>query len=388
MEKTNSLKPASIYIHIPFCEHKCIYCDFYSIITSENKNNFFSSLMSEIDYQSNLFSFDRNFISIFFGGGTPSLMSANFYDKIINHLYKKFSFSDKIEITIEANPGTIDNEKLNAFKFTGINRISIGVQSFNDNDLKFLTRIHNKQKAIQSVYSAAEIGFENISIDLIFNLPNQSKKKWLMNLQTAVSLPIKHISTYSLTLEKGTILNKMVIDGKINIQDSDYDASLYETSINFLEENKFKQYEISNFAKDGFECIHNKTYWSYKDYLGFGPSAHSFINGNRWWNFTSLKYFIDAVNKNGSGICSSEKLTNQQMMNEFVMLALRSKGLNLKEFNLKFGDDWINKNFKQIELLIKNNFIFETENILSLTKKGYAVCDEIVSKLTPNNYLP
>jgi oxygen-independent coproporphyrinogen-3 oxidase len=372
---------ASLYIHIPFCQHKCIYCDFYSIITTENKNNFLSAVKNEIDYYSLLYSNKKKIISVFFGGGTPSLMSPNFLEEIINQLYKKFSFVDKPEITLETNPGTVDYEKLKAFKSIGANRISVGIQSFNEEDLKFLTRIHDKQTAINTVYNTIDSGFDNISVDLIFNLPNQTKEKWLNNLQTAVDLPIKHISAYSLIVERGTILNKMVLDDKVKIKAEDFDAELYETTIDFLKVNKFNQYEVSNFAKDGFECIHNNSYWHYKDYIGFGPSAHSFVDGIRWWNFTSLKFYINSVNKNGNGFCGSEILTEKQKINEYVMLALRSNGLNLTELANLFGSGWKRRNQKLVNELIKNGFITKSDFVITLTKKGYAVCDEITRKL-------
>ncbi|MDP2363820.1 MAG: radical SAM family heme chaperone HemW, partial [Ignavibacteria bacterium] len=277
------MKDSALYIHIPFCDHKCIYCDFYSIITSDNVEAFLISLKKEIKYFSHLYSKDRTFSSIFFGGGTPSLMVPDYLKEILYHLKKYFNVDDNAEITMETNPGTVDKAKLKMFKETGINRISIGIQSFDEVELKFLTRIHNKQTAIQTVYDASDIGFENISVDLIFNLQNQTKAKWIKNLETAIQLPINHISTYSLILERGTILNKMVLDKKVKMQSAeggdDYDADLYETSIDFLLSKGFYQYEVSNFTKPGFECSHNNAYWRYRDYLSFGTSAHSFVDG-------------------------------------------------------------------------------------------------------------
>ena len=194
------MKDSAIYIHIPFCDHKCIYCDFYSIITSDNISNFLSCLKKEIKHYSKIYSNDRIFTSIFFGGGTPSLMEPEYLSSIISSLKANFNISGDAEITMETNPGTVDKEKLKLFLKTGINRISIGIQSFDNDDLKFLTRIHDKQTAIQTVLLADEIGFDNISLDLIFNLPGQTKEKWNYNLQTAIKLPIKHISTYKLII--------------------------------------------------------------------------------------------------------------------------------------------------------------------------------------------
>lgn len=375
------MKPTAVYIHIPFCDHKCIYCDFYSIITSDNINNFLTALKEEIKYYSHLYSKEREVISVFFGGGTPSLMSPDYIKEIIELTKENFSFASEVEITLETNPGTVDKDRLAGFRKAGINRISIGIQSFDEEDLKFLTRIHNKQTAINTVYNAVEAGFENISIDLIFNLPGQTKEKWKLNLEQAVSLPIKHISAYSLILERGTILNKLVLDGKVQIQDEDYDAELYDITIDYLNEQGFIQYEVSNFAKPGFECIHNKAYWEYKDYFGFGPSAHSFINGRRWWNYSSLKRYISEVNEKQNAIMNYEVLTKEQMRNEYIMLALRSKGLNLTEYINSFGAEWLDKHSKDFEIM-KNEGLIEIEhNLIKLTPKGYAICDEILSKI-------
>lgn len=375
------MKDSALYIHIPFCDHKCIYCDFYSIITSDNILNFKSALKKEIKYFSNIYSDNRNYSSIFFGGGTPSLMQPEYLQEIIIHLKNNFNIDDKAEITMETNPGTVDKNKLKSFKEAGINRISIGIQSFDEDELKFLTRIHDKQTAIQTVYDAAEVGFENISVDLIFNLPNQTKEKWIENLKTAITLPIKHISTYSLILERGTILNKLVLDGKVTMQDDDYDADLYEATIDFLLSKGFYQYEVSNFTKPGFECYHNNAYWKYRDYLGLGPSAHSFMNNKRWWNFSSLKKYISKIELHGNALMNYENITSSQMHDEYVMLALRSSGLDLIDYNKRFNNDWINKNNDYFNLLKKENLITIENNWIKLTSKGYAVCDEILKNI-------
>lgn len=375
------MKEDALYIHIPFCDHKCIYCDFYSIITSDNLQSFLSALKKEIIHYSRIYSNERKFSSIFFGGGTPSLMEPEFLEEIISHIKDNFNVDPKAEITMETNPGTVDKEKLKSFKQIGINRISIGIQSFDEEDLKFLTRIHNKQTAIRTVNYAAEAGFENISLDLIFNLPDQTKEKWLANLKEAIALPIKHLSAYSLILEQGTILNKMVLDGKVKIEDEDYDADLYETTIDILTKNGFEQYEVSNFTKPGYECIHNNAYWKYKDYLGFGPSAHSFAEGKRWWNYTSLKKYISEVERNQHALMNFEMLNKIQIHDEYVMLALRSSGMDLNEYKKMFGENWINKNYSYLkELSISGNLIINDKNI-KLTPKGYAVCDEILKNI-------
>ncbi len=372
---------SALYIHIPFCEHKCIYCDFYSIITFENESEFINSLKKEIEFYSLIYSDKMKFSSIFFGGGTPSILKAYQIQDIINFLYKKFSFCENPEITLETNPGSVEKNKLVELKNSGVNRLSIGIQSFDEEDLKFLTRIHDKNTAIKTVNEAREIGFENINVDLIFNLPNQTKEKWKKNLEIACSLPITHISTYSLILERGTILNKLVLDGKVKIQDDDYDADLYQFTIDYLANNNFHQYEVSNFSKPGFECIHNLSYWHHKNYLGFGPSAHSFYKNRRWWNFSSLKKYICEIELNGNAKMSEEFLSEEELQSEYIMLALRSNGLILQELTEKFGTDWFNSVSTNINYYVEAGYLSESEGVIKMTKSGYAVCDEILKNL-------
>ena len=375
------MKRTACYIHIPFCDHKCIYCDFYSIITSDNIQPFLKSIKKEITHYADKLSQNRELISIYFGGGTPSLMEPDYISEIIETVKTKFFLAENSEITLETNPGTVSLKKLKSFRKAGINRISIGIQSFNNKELKFLTRIHNSETAIKTVNDAAEAGFENISLDLIFNLPGQTKKRWIKNLDQAIELPIKHISAYSLILERGTILNKMVLDGKVNIQDEDYDAELYETTIDFLTKNDFRQYEVSNFAKPGFESVHNNAYWHYTDYFGFGTSAHSFIDGKRWWNFSSLKMYLENVEHSGNAIAGFETINTEKALNEFVMLELRSSGLDIKRFENLFGSSWLKQKYPYFELLQKRDFVKISNGSINLTSKGYAICDEILKKL-------
>lgn len=378
------MKQSACYIHIPFCDHKCIYCDFYSIITTDNIPSFLKVLKKEITHYAEKYSNGREFISIFFGGGTPSLMEPDYLFQVIQLVKENFSVSKDAEITMETNPGTVSFEKMKKFRKTGINRISIGIQSFDNNDLKFLTRIHNSEDAIRTVNDASNAGFKNISLDLIFNLPGQTKSKWLKNLEQAIQLPVKHISAYSLILERGTILNKMVLDGTVKIADADYDAELYQDTIEFLTSNGFYQYEVSNFAKPGFECIHNNAYWHYLDYFGFGTSAHSFIDGKRWWNLSSLKMYIKNVEQSGHAVTGSETISPEMALNEYVMLKLRSSGLNFSNFESRFGTqavEWLKNNYSYFEVLRNQNFVTVDPKSIKLTASGYAICDEILKAL-------
>ena len=375
------MKETAIYIHIPFCDHKCIYCDFYSIVSYENVSLYLIALKKEIDFFAEKYSADRKIISLFFGGGTPSFMEPEYIAEIIQHLKKNFHLVDDAEITLETNPGTVSKEKLKKFREIGINRISIGIQSFDEDELKFLTRIHDSKTAIKTIHDAAHSGFDNISIDLIFNLPKQTKEIWRSNLEKAMRLPIKHISTYSLILEHGTILNKMVLDGKVKMQSEDYDADLYEFTIDFLTQHGFNQYEVSNFARNGKECVHNNAYWRYKDYLSFGTSAHSFVDGKRWWNYSSLSFYNTAVLSKGNAVVGEEILSKNEMLDEYIMLALRSKGLDLMELKNLFGCNWFEQNKNFLNQLEEENFIISKNNLLSFTPKGYAICDEILTKM-------
>ena len=371
------MQDISIYIHIPFCDHKCIYCDFYSIITEDNKVGFINSIGKEIANHSELLS-EKRITSIFFGGGTPSLLEPSQLNSIMELFQLHSRIDSKTEITLETNPGTVDLEKLKEFRNLGFNRISIGVQSFDDNDLKFLTRIHDKRTAINTIENAKLAGFSNINIDLIFSIPKQSQKIWKENLELAVSLPVQHISAYSLILERGTILNKMVLDGEIKLKDEDFDANLYEFTLKYLSAKGFEQYEVSNFSKSGFECQHNLTYWGHKNYLGFGPSAHSFLEGKRWWNYSSLKMYMEAVNAHGNAIRGTETLGKKELQQEYIMLALRSQGLDLEKFNELFGNGWINKNEKKLSNLINEGYIIRSDNFIKFATSGYLLCDEIL----------
>jgi len=375
------MQESSIYIHIPFCDHKCIYCDFYSIITQDNVQIYLDALKKEIEYFACSYSSGREFTTIFFGGGTPSLLAPHQIEEIMVWIKTNYTVLENAEITLETNPGTVDRAKLIDFLKAGINRVSIGIQTFDDNELKFLTRIHDRQTAIETVWLAKEVGFQNINVDLIFNLPKQTKEKWLFNLQTALTLPVTHISAYSLILERGTILNKLVLDKKVVLQDEDYDAELYELTIDFMTRNNFLQYEVSNFALKGFECRHNLAYWQHKDYLGFGTSAHSFVDGKRWWNYSPLKLYIEAVTSKGHAVIGEELLSEQQLKEEYIMLALRSNGLNVGEFEQKFGSDWLKEKENQIKKYLETGLVINRNDKLVLTPKGYVVCDEIIANL-------
>lgn len=375
------MTPLSIYIHIPFCKRKCIYCDFYSITSLNNFQTYFSALESEIDSYISSLVRSYNIRSIYFGGGTPTIVPPIYLERIINKISKSFKINNDIEISIESNPGTITKENLISYRNMGINRISIGVQSFSDNDLRFLSRIHNRKDAIDAIEQSLKSGFDNINIDLIFNLPFQNRYSWLENLKTAVNLPVSHISAYSLIIEEGTPIYKMIINGDIKIKNEDHDSELYLSTINFLNEKGFYIYEVSNFAKSGFECIHNKAYWNYNDYLGLGTSAHSFIDKKRWWNARELNDYLYNINSSSKGYTEWESITPVQQKDEYVMLQLRSCGLDLREIESLFNINLIKEKKAIISQSVEAGLLIIDDSKIRLTPKGYSLADEIILRL-------
>lgn len=308
-------------------------------------------------------------------------MEPEYIGAILSALRDSFSINPDAEITMETNPGTVAREKIEQFLAKGINRFSIGIQSFHPEDLAFLTRIHDSETAQQTVRMAKDAGCTNVSIDLIFNLPGQTKEKWLANLETAFSLPVDHISAYSLILERGTILNKLVLDGKVAIAGEEHDAELYMDTIRFMEQKGFRQYEVSNFCKPGFECRHNNHYWRYDDYLSFGTSSHSFMNGKRWWNVSSLTLYLESMRQKHHAVAGSETPDAEQRLEEFIMLTLRSSGIPLAELNKNFGAGWLSRNRVYLNNMHKEGYLIISDTGIQLTAKGYAVCDEILLNL-------
>jgi len=375
---------ASLYLHIPFCEHKCIYCDFYSIAPAESKethaspvDGFLSALETEIQLRAEDKRFNESVETIFFGGGTPSLLHPSEIEKILNLLASCFSIESNTEITLETNPGTVDKQKLKAFHSAGINRISMGVQSFYDDDLRFLTRIHTAAEAKQCVLDAYTAGFKNVSFDLIFSLPNQSLRRWESNLEQAIELQPTHISCYSLILEPSTPLFNMVQSKQVIQLDADSDAELYEFTIDFLTSHGLEQYEVSNFAKPNFKCRHNINYWNHSNYLSFGPSAHSFWKNERWWNVSNIAAYIEQLNKHILPLSGGEHLSETKLMEEAIFLGLRSEGIDFEQFRMRFARDLSIENSFIISELIQQGHARMEAGRFRLTAKGYLVCDEI-----------
>ena len=321
--------------------------------------------------------FNESIETIFFGGGTPSLLQPSEIEKILNLLALHFSIETNAEITLETNPGTVDKKKLKEFQGAGINRMSMGIQSFYDDDLRFLTRIHTASDAKQCVRDAYAAGFSNVSFDLIFSLPQQSLQRWKSNLEQAIELQPTHISCYSLIIEPGTPLFNMVQSKQVTPLDNEHDAELYEWTIDFLTSHGFEQYEVSNFARPHFKCRHNVNYWNHSNYFSFGPSAHSFWKNERWWNVSSIAAYIELLNKRTLPISGGEHLSENKLMEEAVYLGLRSEGIDLEQFRMRFARDLLKDQSSLIPELIQRGHAQVENGRFRLTAKGYLVCDEI-----------
>jgi len=375
---------AGLYLHIPFCEHKCLYCDFYSIAPDGKRTDyeqlirrFLAALSQEVSLRGADPQFLDRYDTVFFGGGTPSLLSPSNISEILGSLAGRFQISDDAEVTLETNPGTVDLDKLRAFRRAGINRLSIGIQSFHEDDLKFLTRIHSAQQARECVKSAAEAGFDNISIDLIFSLPGQTLERWESNLQQALALDPKHLSCYSLIVEPKTPLWRLVETKQVTPLNPEADNELYQFTIKYLKDRGFEQYEVSNFALPGYRSRHNSNYWNHSNYLGLGPSAHSFWNGKRWWNIANVNGYAEKLEHTSLPVSGEEQLSAEQLRDEEIFLGLRSSGLDVGGFLQRHKRDLVAEHRNLVDDLLSTELAAFDGRILRLTPKGYAVCDEI-----------
>ncbi len=376
-----------IYIHIPFCDTKCGYCDFYSITNHSSRTEFLKALLKEIgSYKTsqNKFYSSQNdqFDTIYLGGGTPSLLTETELSTLFNELHKNYNFSDNCEITLEANPGTINMEKFNFYKSIGINRLSIGIQSFKDDELNFLGRIHDSSQAIKTVELAQNCGFDNLSIDLIFAIPNQTLDDWIFSLEKGISLKTGHISAYNLIFEKGAPFYRKLINGQTFDKTEDEQEKFYTETMNAFEQSGYKQYEISSYARsENYYSRHNYKYWNHTNYLGFGPSAHSYWDKKRWSNVRSVTKYIYNLTSGKNVVDFSEKLARDTIIFEKIMLGLRTQeGINLTEFETNFEESFIDKHSLINEKLIDNGFAEINDGFFKLTRKGTMICDEIIGE--------
>lgn len=370
---------ASIYIHIPFCQNKCNYCDFYSIADTTFMDAYIDALCREM----NLFCKQhtpKEIDTVYIGGGTPSLLSHKHLACLKASIDTNFILNDSIEWTIECNPKTVNQSDFEYFLSIGINRLSIGIQSLNDEELKFLGRIHDAQSAEQTIKNAQDAGFKNISCDLMFAIPNQTAKSWQKTLDGILKYDLQHISAYSLIYEEGTPITSKLNAGKIKRKTAAFDYKLYEIGFTKLVDAGYRHYEISNYAKPSFESKHNMNYWIFGDYYGFGASAHSYYDQNRFADVSSVNKYIDLLNSDKLPIEICEVINSEQSLMEQIFLSLRAKGLDISALP-KVSDDVNAEISDYINNLINNGYARLDDNRLCLTSKGFFLTDEISVKL-------
>lgn len=369
---------SGIYIHIPFCNKRCSYCDFYFITNTKLIDEYLLSLLNEIKIYSGIYGL-HDFDTVFFGGGTPSILSPRQIDIILNELSKSYRLDSGAEISIEANPEDFTSDKFIGYKNAGINRISLGVQSFIDEELKFLTRSHSALQAEEVIKKSAEI-FDNVSLDIIYSLPSQKISDIDYSVSKAVSLGIKHLSAYTLTFEEKTVMHKMLMENRFRKNTDEKESEFFGFISALLTDCGFHHYEVSNFAKKGFECRHNLKYWNYENYLGFGPSAHSLFESYRWNNLRSISKYIESLKKESLPVEDKYLLTEQQKKLEYLMLSLRSKGISFEKYKNLFQKDFETEYGEAVSLLIKNGFALRNKEYFRLNDKGYCIADEIIAK--------
>jgi oxygen-independent coproporphyrinogen III oxidase len=377
------MESAGIYIHIPFCKFKCNYCDFYSITEREHQREHFTKMLcNEIEMYALNHKFNFKIDTIFIGGGTPSILTSSQLDSILNSLNKNYDLSNVTEITMEANPGEAPLDKLVDFRKIGINRLSMGFQSLQPELLKFLTRIHSREQALETFKNARDAGFENINVDLIFSIPNQSLKMLEEDLNTVVKLNPNHISAYSLTVESGTDLNKLVKHNKVVMPKDESDLEMLFFVREVLAKNGYNPYEISNFSLPNQECKHNLHYWNSDPYLAFGPSAHGYDFQKRWWNVRSLDEYLKRLDNKESPIVSNEINNTTLKFNELLLNGLRlTNGIPIKKLKE------VNQNFQydlNIGLQKWNNKLVLNKESLYLTEKGIPFLDSILPDIFIN----
>lgn len=370
----------SLYIHIPFCHHKCIYCDFYSIAQKYDFDSYTQTLIKEIENTDNIVSnVSKDVSTIYFGGGTPSILSLDNLKQIITCIEKKFNVQSDAEKTLEANPENISLDYAFGLKSLGFNRISLGVQSFDDKDLKLLNRSHNSLMAKQAILTLQQVGFKNISVDLISNLPNTTLSSWKKNLERVFFYKIPHISCYTLMREEGTMLDILLKKEKLQFISEEEQLEQMDFTMDFLAEKGYNHYETSSYAIPGFESKHNTRYWQNGEYIGFGAAAHSFVDNTRFWNESNVKEYVKRINEgNFSKKGREEKLSLKDRYNEYVMLRSRlSNGLNseyVKDNLPEYYSYFLTKLSK-----IKRDGYLTLGN--TLTRKGWHLQDSMILEL-------
>ncbi|MDR1646251.1 MAG: radical SAM family heme chaperone HemW [Tannerellaceae bacterium] len=371
---------AGLYIHIPFCTKRCVYCDFFSDTQIHYKERFLSAIIEEMTQRRDYLG-GESVETIYLGGGTPSLLSAAEWEPVFEAIYRLFPVCEDAEITMEANPDDLTPGYVASLARLPINRISLGVQSFNDTDLRFLRRRHTGQQAIDALRLCREQGYDNISIDLIYGLPGQTPARWQANLSEALHADVAHISAYHLTYETDTPLYRLKAQGLIQPVDEEVSLSLYNTLIYMLTAAGYQHYEISNFALPGRISRHNSSYWTFRPYLGIGPSAHSYNTLSRQWNISSLPHYIEGL-RNASLCPETEILTPHDKYNEYILTGLRTCwGIHLPQIQAKFGETKHSYCKTQAQRYLSSGMLREEGDRLILTQDGWFVSDSIISTL-------
>lgn len=370
---------AGLYIHIPFCKQKCSYCDFHFSTSLKNKKDLIQALCSEISLRSSLMKTPIE--TVYFGGGTPSLLNYDDLKILFDSIYSNFDICKEAEITIECNPDDINEIKLSEYKKLGINRLSIGIQSFYDEDLCFFNRAHSAKEATKAILLSQDAGFENITVDLIYGFTKLTQKKWESNLKKIEKLKIPHLSAYTLTIEPKTTLNYLLKTKKINNMSDELVIQQFQFLIDYTSSIGFEQYEISNFAKQGFISKHNSNYWLGKEYLGIGPSAHSYIANKRFWNLSNNAIYIKSIQQN-TPFYEEEWIDENMAYNEFVLTRLRTSwGINYNELITKFNVEIVNHFNSKSQILLERYLIIKTNTGFCLSKQGIFVTDSVISDL-------
>lgn len=371
---------AGIYLHIPYCKQFCHYCDFHKELYNSNTKDLLEAINKEIELQKDYLD-DDEVDTIYFGGGTPSILSPGQILSFIDTVKKNYSVKNEIEITLEANPDDLSSDYLKELRIKGINRISIGVQSFFDNELKILNRRHTASQSADSVKHSIEAGFENISIDLMYGIPGSDYGLWQKSLEKAIELPVQHISAYHLTIEPGTVFAAFLKKGKIKLMEEEKSVEQFRELISTLKTKGFIHYEISNFCREGYFSKHNTNYWKQKKYIGIGPSAHSFNGSTRQWNVSDNKKYIDSLAKSKIP-CNMERLDEKTRYNEYILTSLRT----MWGADLKYIEETFSKEARDYCVSLSNRFIDygmleKREENLVLTQQGKFISDNIISEL-------
>jgi len=373
---------AGIYIHIPFCKQACTYCNFHFSTSLKMKDDMLHGILKELDMQRHYLPEQAQIETIYFGGGTPSLLRADEINRIADFIYEHYPVQQIKEFTLETNPDDLNNQYVHSLRNTPVNRFSIGVQSFRENDLKYMNRAHNAQQADYAIKAAQDAGFTNITIDLIYGTPGLTDEDWLYNLAQVKSLRIPHFSSYALTVEEGTALARNIQKKKSVPVDAEQAAGQFEILMEKAEEMGFDHYEISNLALPGHYAVHNTNYWRGLPYLGIGPSAHSFDGRNRRWNLANNALYLKSILTENRIPFEEEVLTQQEQLNEYIMTSQRTMwGTDLKKIETEFGSDALKHVIENSQVFIEKGWQVLEENKLLLTKAGKLFADRIASDL-------